>query len=556
MAREASSCRRSRCRADARLRRGATLPSTVARQAFSWRPSQWTDSPLHTAVHEGDSPRVAALLRGSVSVNLATMDDETALHLAAAMGNPELVQLLCESRGDIEAADQYGNRPLHRGAAHAEVIRLLLARGARTDAANRDGDYPLHSAAWFGNVRAMRLLVESCAHAPSDAGLPSNADSPSDADSPSKGDLLACVRFVAGTPLVDVEGHQGSTPLAVAALRGHVAAARYLIERAGANVHALDRVGRSALHVAADAGRSELVQCLLFHRAEPTSEVIELLHRATASEVERVDAMVEGQAAAALGLSVAWTDHLVRMLPLTRRLLAFGDDPSAVDASRLILEQATAQRLGCIDTLTKYRGARWALELPEKNAALRVPCALSPEQCAALRQAVDLWGRKSEDSVDRLPNHDLGLSVADLQRIIGAEAMTLLLSLPHRFPRPDLNAVASAQNGTPTFALAGAFARRYSIQTHQHEQPLTSFHFDSAAMTVNVALTSDTRDIEGGRLLGVYGGAVQPILRAEGEATVHSSSLMHGVTLVRRGTRYSLIMFFGSASPSAKVCHS
>ena len=58
------------------------------------------------------------------------MDDETALHLAAAMGNPELVQLLCESRGDIEAADQYGNRPLHRGAAHAEVIRLLLARGA------------------------------------------------------------------------------------------------------------------------------------------------------------------------------------------------------------------------------------------------------------------------------------------------------------------------------------------------------------------------------------------------------------------------------------------
>ena len=72
-------------------------------------------------------------------------------------------------------------------------------------------------------------------------------------------------------------------------------------------------------------------------------------------------------------------------------------------------------------------------------------------------------------------------------------------------------------------------------------------------MTVNVALTSDTRDIEGGRLLGVYGGVIQPILRAEGEATVHSSSLMHGVTLVRRGTRYSLIMFFGSASPSAKV---
>ena len=48
----------------------------------------------------------------------------------------------------------------------------------------------------------------------------------------------------------------------------------------------------------------------------------------------------------------------------------------------------------------------------------------------------------------------------------------------------------------------------------------------------------------GCRLLGVYGGAVHEISRAEGDATVHSSALLHGVTRMRRGTRYSMIMFF------------
>ena len=85
--------------------------------------------------------------------------------------------------------------------------------------------------------------------------------------------------------------------------------------------------------------------------------------------------------------------------------------------------------------------------------------------------------------------------------------------------------------------------RRYSPETERQEQPLTSFHFDSAALTVNVALTDDGV-LDGGSLLGVYGGKVHRIRRGEGEATVHSSSLLHGVSMLRRGVRYSLICFF------------
>ena len=53
-----------------------------------------------------------------------------------------------------------------------------------------------------------------------------------------------------------------------------------------------------------------------------------------------------------------------------------------------------------------------------------------------------------------------------------------------------------------------------------------------------------TRCACGCRLLDVYGGAVHEISRAVGDATVHSSALLHGVTRMRRGTRYSMIMFF------------
>ena len=62
-------------------------------------------------------------------------------------------------------------------------------------------------------------------------------------------------------------------------------------------------------------------------------------------------------------------------------------------------------------------------------------------------------------------------------------------------------------------------------------------------MTVNVALSDDAGH-EGGRLHTLLGGAQQVIERREGEATVHRDDIMHAVSAMRSGVRYSLIMFF------------
>ena len=55
---------------------------------------------------------------------------------------------------------------------------------------------------------------------------------------------------------------------------------------------------------------------------------------------------------------------------------------------------------------------------------------------------------------------------------------------------------------------------------------------------------SDDAAHSGGRLLAACNGRVQPLERGEGTATVHSSKLLHGVSKMTRGTRYSLILFF------------
>ena len=83
--------------------------------------------------------------------------------------------------------------------------------------------------------------------------------------------------------------------------------------------------------------------------------------------------------------------------------------------------------------------------------------------------------------------------------------------------------------------------RRYSAET----RPFNPFHQDRFRVTVNVALSAD-EDHGGGTLLGVYGGQVYRIRRGEGEATVHSSALVHGVTAMTSGVRYSLILFFST----------
>jgi len=159
------------------------------------------------------------------------------------------------------------------------------------------------------------------------------------------------------------------------------------------------------------------------------------------------------------------------------------------------------------------------------------PQALSPEACARLRAAVDAERQARCDSVDGAPDHQLNLSRERLESLVGVAATGLLWSLPAKF------AAKPRELGEGSVEI---FVRRYTPDS----RPWIPFHNDSAAFTVNVALGDDA-SFTGGRLLACYDGAIRLLSRAEGEATVHASTLLHGVTMMMSGVRYSLILFFG-----------
>ena len=83
------------------------------------------------------------------------------------------------------------------------------------------------------------------------------------------------------------------------------------------------------------------------------------------------------------------------------------------------------------------------------------------------------------------------------------------------------------------------FLRMYSPQT----RPYIAFHSDTCSYTVNIALNDDD-SFDGGRLLTVNGSALKAPSRPVGSAIVHAGNLVHGVTRIKSGTRYSLILFF------------
>ena len=197
-----------------------------------------------------------------------------------------------------------------------------------------------------------------------------------------------------------------------------------------------------------------------------------------------------------------------------------------------------------------------------------------------------------------MPEHTLHLEPAQLQALVGADTAAALMRLPAQYraqaaaaaaPPAQLGggdgvaaAAAAAETGdapagagdapaaAPPPRLVECFVRRFSAAT----RPWIKMHADVAGVTVNVALTDEGGATDcgggesceggeacggscgegndgsaagragGGVLLGVYDGAVRALARRAGDATVHPSSLLHGVSRMHEGERYTLILFF------------
>ena len=268
------------------------------------------NTPLHMAATNGHADCVRLLLAAPGSdVNRANENGETPLNMAAARGHEECVNLLLAAPGsDVNKANENGETPLIIASkqGHTECVRTLLtAPGIDVNKANMSGNTPLALAATNGHTECVRTLLAApgievnsedkdsqtplhwaennnhteCADLIRAAGgksrraailLEQMGISPEQYNS----SLYAAVRdretekisllLAAGADANWAnEDENGTTPLVLAAQKGHTECVRLLLAAPGIDVNKANKDGTTPLSWAAQKGHTENVSLLL-----------------------------------------------------------------------------------------------------------------------------------------------------------------------------------------------------------------------------------------------------------------------------------------------------
>ncbi|KAL9121111.1 MAG: hypothetical protein Q9187_002335 [Circinaria calcarea] len=215
-------------------------------------------------VEEGSVEGVQRMLgAGRATSRDVTIHGTTLLHLASKTRNIELIRLLIQEGGDLNAQDGDGDTPLHWAMARKgnyDTVRLLIENGA--DLANNtvDGRTPLHT--FFSDTVEKVLLRDDWIEVtfPDSQGMSithflawSSKSTP---------ELFERGIAHDSADLWSVDGF-GRTCLHLAASRGNVSLLRYLLERASSTeVQRADNKGRTALHYAVQSKRLETIDLL------------------------------------------------------------------------------------------------------------------------------------------------------------------------------------------------------------------------------------------------------------------------------------------------------
>jgi uncharacterized protein len=196
--------------------------------------------PLSHAARFGHLAMVDLLVARGAPVNARNLAGATALYFAAEGGHLPVVQQLVELGADVNLAGRSGISPIAAAAYTGSdpIVETLLAHGADERAPDETGKPPIVYAAARARLDIVQRLLAR--------NIDINARYPHDL-----------------TLLMWASGADEKVPEAEA-----IKVVTYLLD-AGAHIDDRDARGRTALMIAAEGGRAELVALLLARGADP-----------------------------------------------------------------------------------------------------------------------------------------------------------------------------------------------------------------------------------------------------------------------------------------------
>lgn len=212
-----------------------------------------------SAVQQGETAKLEALLTSGADANFADDNGYSALHWACQSGSDEIVHLLLSYGAKADAQDQEGYTPLEVAInrKHSSIAALLLSKPVDIERI-RNGFTYLHACAAADDLRSLSLLLQ-------------------------RPEILRLVNS-------QDEGGVGRTPLHWAAQIGNPEICAALLVH-DANGDMLDADGLSPLHIATAEGHSKVVKLFVEHglhvnRPCPAWNGGTCLHNATVWERE------------------------------------------------------------------------------------------------------------------------------------------------------------------------------------------------------------------------------------------------------------------------------
>ncbi|XP_073456549.1 ankyrin repeat domain-containing protein 17 isoform X3 [Aquarana catesbeiana] len=211
------------------------------------------DTALTLACAGGHEELVQTLLERGANIEHRDKKGFTPLILAATAGHVGVVEILLDNNADIEAqSERTKDTPLSLACSggRQEVVELLLARGANKEHRNVSDYTPLSLAASGGYVNIIKILLN--------AGAEINSRFTEHMDTDKQ--LFLQNNKRTGSKL-------GISPLMLAAMNGHTAAVKLLLDM-GSDINAQIETNRNtALTLACFQGRTEVVSLLLDRKA-------------------------------------------------------------------------------------------------------------------------------------------------------------------------------------------------------------------------------------------------------------------------------------------------